>query len=38
MPRPIVKFTIFAFIVALILWVIARVKGEMEGDPFNVED
>jgi hypothetical protein len=38
MPRPIVKFTLFAFIVALILWVIARVKAEMEGDPFDVEN
>jgi hypothetical protein len=37
MARPIVKFTIFAFLVALILWVIARVRGEMEGSPFDVE-
>lgn len=38
MPRPIAKVTFFAFVVALILWVIARVRMDMESDPFDVEN
>jgi len=38
MPRPVVKVTIFAFLAAFILWVIARVREEMTPNPFDVEN
>lgn len=38
MPRRAIKFTFFAALVAFILWVIARVRDEIESDPFDVED
>lgn len=35
MPRPIVKVTFFALIVAFILWIIARAREEITSDVEN---
>ncbi|QPX71438.1 hypothetical protein SscP1EGY_40 [Streptomyces phage SscP1EGY] len=38
MPRPVVKVTFFALLVAFILWIIARVREEITTDPFDTEN